>query len=45
MPAAAAVQITEKDAEAVEHDRQPLESVIRIDALEAIVQRIGRPRY
>ena len=43
VPDAAAVEITEKDSEAVARDRQPLERVVPPDALEAIVQRVGRP--
>src|SRR5687768_10333885 len=42
VPDAAAAVIPAHQAEAVAHDRQPLER-IRTDALEAIVQRVGRP--
>lgn len=43
LPEPTATHITEEAAAAAEGDRQPLESVIRTDVLEAIVQRIGRP--
>jgi endonuclease G len=42
VPEAAAAVIPAHQAEAVAQDRQPLER-IRTDALEAIVQRVGRP--
>jgi endonuclease G len=43
IPRAAGEQITEEAAEAVRSDRQPLENVVPTAALEAIVQRVGRP--
>ena len=43
LPQPTAAHITEEAADAAEGDRQPLESVIRTDVLEAIVQRIGPP--
>ena len=43
LPEAAAEEITEAAAERVAADRQPLESAVPINVLEAIVQRIGRP--
>jgi endonuclease G len=43
LPQATAAHVTEEAAEAARGERQALESVIRTDVLEAIVQRIGRP--
>jgi endonuclease G len=43
VPEAAAEEITEAAAERVAADRQPLESAVPTNVLEAIVQRIGRP--
>ncbi|MGR6964284.1 DNA/RNA non-specific endonuclease [Geodermatophilus sp. URMC 61] len=43
VPDAAAAVIPDEAREAVATDRQPLESLVRIDALEAIVRRVGRP--
>ena len=43
VPEAAAEEITEAAAERVASDRQPLESTVPTNVLEAIVQRIGRP--
>jgi endonuclease G, mitochondrial len=40
---AAAPEITDVAADAAAADRQPLESVVPTNVLEAIVQRIGRP--
>jgi len=41
--AAAAAMIRPEDAEAAGRDRERLESIVPGDALEAIVQRVGRP--
>ena len=43
IPEAAESQISDEDAEAVGSDRRPLEGVVPVEALEAIVQRVGRP--
>jgi endonuclease G, mitochondrial len=43
VPGTAAAEISQRAADAAASDRQPLESLVRIDVLEAIVQRIGRP--
>ncbi len=43
VPDAAAKEIADAAAEAVAADRQPLETAVPTNVLEAIVQRIGRP--
>jgi DNA/RNA non-specific endonuclease len=43
VPAAAAAVIPPEDAEAAGRNRERLERIVPSDALEAIVQRIGRP--
>ncbi|MDP5181594.1 DNA/RNA non-specific endonuclease [Blastococcus sp. BMG 814] len=43
VPEAAAARIPEGVPARLEADREPLESVVPLDALEAIVQRVGRP--
>ena len=43
VPETAAEVIPDEARDAVRADSQPLESLVRIDALEAIVQRVGRP--
>jgi len=43
VPEAAAAVIPPQGAEAAGADREPLERVVPSDALEAIVQRVGRP--
>ena len=43
LPLPPGVEIAPTTTEAVERDVQPLESLIPLDVLEAIVQRVGRP--
>ena len=43
VPEAAAAVIPPEDADAAGRDRERLERVVPSDALEAIVQRVGRP--
>src|SRR5688572_29934992 len=43
LPLPADVDVAPTTSEAVERDVQPLESLIPLDFLEAIVQRVGRP--